>query len=1368
MNQNPIPLAALRWRQSASVIAVAVICIVASLFAWYSLYAAEKRAIDLEFSGRANNQQIILQSGIDDYWDSIYAVRALFDSSNNPVAREEFERFANSLLAGHSAILNVAWISRVRREERIAHELAGARDGLPNYHIRSVAPDRSLPIAPERDEYFPKFYSTEDRGSPVYGLDLNDDGPRMQTLARIRDNDTLSISPPLTLHISQEDRLGFWAGLPIYAQGVPHNSVEDRRKNLRGIVQGVFQIRAMIDKIFSEVRTPVRLYLFGQGAGATDLPIYFTSRLDVGPIEARPLAELTAGTHRAFPIKFGDVQWTMVVTPEPEALTSAAYRFSSIVLITGLVLGGILTLFIWALQRANTTLRHRDASLAFANTLMLAATEGALDAILVVDEGAKIVSYNQKFIDLWNIPQAMVDARIDGPILAAVASQIRDTASFVARVRYLYSHPTESSRDRLELTDGRIVDRYTTALYSDENTYLGRIWFFRDVTDRERARAVLAKNEEKYRNLVESTTDVIWEIDRKGRYTYISPTVKALIGYEPQELIGKTPFDLMPPAEAQRVAKIFESLVATYKPFSAVENTNLRKDGTEVVLETSGVPIFDDGGVWQGYRGIDRDITERKLAAEKLQQRDALLHAVAVSATEFLTAPVLDEAMQRALELISKTIRAERVTVLESGATRLAAPILRYIWQAPDIEVPIDARLFENPRLVTPEIAGWLAAGSEGKIVLSNLRTASSGVKSLLAGIGIKTLLFVPIMIDGKHWGQIGIDSCKVERSWEDFEIEILRTLAELIGNAIQRERYVREIANANRIVQNTPTILYRLRGEPALPMIYISQNVKLFGHEPAALVVSPNLYLSLIHPDDVARVRGTMAATLEKGEPRGMNEFRLLTSQGEYRWVENRYTLIRDTASRLVEIEGLLFDVTERKAAEEKIAKLARTDALTGLPNRSTFIERLQQTFAAARRGASSFAVFYLDIDHFKDINDTLGHPVGDSVLIKVGECIKNSVRETDLVARFGGDEFAILQADLVDSSDAGSLAVKIRTELAVPILLGGNVIHMTASIGIATYAPEVAKPEDMLAQADVALYRAKEEGRDQYRFHSEALDIEVRERVALAEELRLAIDREELELYYQPQVELSTGQIVGMEALIRWNHPTRGLLLPSAFIAVAEKTGSIAAIGRWVLDRACRQMNLWRKDGIAPPTLAVNISLTQVSAANEFIQLVTETLSKWSLAATDLEFDVTESMLARATLAQNDVLERLHKLGVKIAIDDFGTKFSTLDYLKIYRVNRLKIPHALIAAAAKDPESAAIVRAIAGIARELNIDVVAQGVETEAQWSYLTATSAATKVQGFFYSEPVPADRAKDLLEVGHINAPEKHRELTPAKHH
>lgn len=356
------------------------------------------------------------------------------------------------------------------------------------------------------------------------------------------------------------------------------------------------------------------------------------------------------------------------------------------------------------------------------------------------------------------------------------------------------------------------------------------------------------------------------------------------------------------------------------------------------------------------------------------------------------------------------------------------------------------------------------------------------------------------------------------------------------------------------------------------------------------------------------------------------------------------------------------------------------------------------------------------------------------------------------------------MLQAGLSDTVDAGALATKICTALAAPIRLDVNQLRITASVGISTYASDIAGPDDMLAQADLALYRAKDEGRDQYRFHSEDLDHEVRERVALADELRGALDRDELELYDQPQVELDTGQIVRMEALIRWNHPTRGPLKPTAFLPIAEKTGTIMAIGQWVLDRSCRQMSLWRKAGIAPPTLAVNVSLAQLKTATEFVQFVAATSEKWGVAAGDLELDVTESMLAHTTLSQNDVIERLQKLGVKIAIDDFGTKYSSLDYLRSYRVSRLKISQAMIEAAAQGRSEGAVVRAIVGIARELNIEVIAQGVETEAQWSFLTKTSPTTKVQGFYYSEPVAAQDAAELLQRGRVR---EHHTEQPRPH-
>jgi diguanylate cyclase (GGDEF)-like protein len=432
-----------------------------------------------------------------------------------------------------------------------------------------------------------------------------------------------------------------------------------------------------------------------------------------------------------------------------------------------------------------------------------------------------------------------------------------------------------------------------------------------------------------------------------------------------------------------------------------------------------------------------------------------------------------------------------------------------------------------------------------------------------------------------------------------------------------------------------------------------------------------------------------------------------------------------------------------------KRIALLARTDGLTGLANRATFIERLYQAFAAARRGASRFAVLYIDLDHFKDVNDTLGHSAGDLLLISAAGHLKRNCRESDLVARLGGDEFAILQTEVSDVSGATALASKIHGVLGTPYQLGDSKLFLSASIGISLFTDATAGPDEMLAKADLALYRAKEDGRDQYRFHSDDLDQEMRERVTLTGDLIQALEKNELELYYQPQVELFTGRITGMEALIRWNHPKRGLLMPADFIRIIEKSDAIVALGQWVLDHACEQMSSWRNAGIAPVILAVNLSLGQLRTGDELIQFITATLRKWGLTPKDLELDVTETMLAYATWAYIDVIERLQQLGVMIAIDDFGTQYSSLDYLKHYRVSRLKIPRAMITAAAQqDQRNAAMVRAIIGLARELDIEVMAQGVENEVQRDLLTAAPSTTKVQGFYYSAPVPASGATQLL--------------------
>ena len=440
--------------------------------------------------------------------------------------------------------------------------------------------------------------------------------------------------------------------------------------------------------------------------------------------------------------------------------------------------------------------------------------------------------------------------------------------------------------------------------------------------------------------------------------------------------------------------------------------------------------------------------------------------------------------------------------------------------------------------------------------------------------------------------------------------------------------------------------------------------------------------------------------------------------------------------------------DITERKRDEREMARLARTDALTGLANRATFLDRLNLALAAARRGDTPFAVHYVDLDNFKDVNDSLGHQAGDVLLKTVGDRLAGAVRETDLVARFGGDEFSVLQADVTDPSTAGTLAAKLRAVLAEPFTIAGNVLRVTATIGIALSTPEVENAAEILAQADRALYYAKEEGRDRYRFYSQKLDAIVHERVSLAEDLRAGIDRDELQLYYQPQVTVATGEIVGVEALVRWNHPRLGQLKPAAFLPAAERTGVIVQLGAWVLNQACQQFRQWRDQGVAPPVIAVNLSGSQLKLGRDFYREVQTTLVKWGLSPQDLEFDVSEAVISADYGASPNVLQRLHDLGVRIAIDDFGAEYTSLGRVKAYHVTRLKIAPYFINSMTTNDADASAVRLMIHLASKMGIEIIAKSVETQEQQAFLLSTAEHATAQGFFYSKPLPATQATEFF--------------------
>jgi diguanylate cyclase (GGDEF)-like protein/PAS domain S-box-containing protein len=490
------------------------------------------------------------------------------------------------------------------------------------------------------------------------------------------------------------------------------------------------------------------------------------------------------------------------------------------------------------------------------------------------------------------------------------------------------------------------------------------------------------------------------------------------------------------------------------------------------------------------------------------------------------------------------------------------------------------------------------------------------------------------------------------------------------------------------------------------------------------------------------------IAKASETGSSRG--EWQVKTKSGARLWV--------DISLRLAEVGGektafgSVRDISERRQAQAELSRMAHFDGLTGLANRIVFFGALQQAIARRRRDSTNdFAVLYLDLDHFKDINDTLGHSVGDHFLKAVAERLSACVREGDVVARFGGDEFAILQLGVTNVADAaGALADRVLAALRQPFSISGDEIRSGASVGVALWAADSATAEELLKHADVALYRAKAEGRGVYRFFTQAMDAAVQARVHLNAELRRAVESEEFFVLFQPQVDGDSGIVTGLEALVRWRHPERGIVGPGEFIEAAEETGLITALGQTVFRDACRQVKEWLIAGLSVGTVSVNVSAVQLKGAVEFERRLKEILKQTGLPAEKLEVELTESVLMAAASKHNEMLIRLRGIGVKIAIDDFGTGYSSLDYLRRYPVDRIKIAQNFVKGIGQNVSDDAIVKATIGLARELKIAVIAEGVETSQQ-AMLLRDWGCHSFQGYYFAEPLSASETELLLRRG-----------------
>ncbi len=444
--------------------------------------------------------------------------------------------------------------------------------------------------------------------------------------------------------------------------------------------------------------------------------------------------------------------------------------------------------------------------------------------------------------------------------------------------------------------------------------------------------------------------------------------------------------------------------------------------------------------------------------------------------------------------------------------------------------------------------------------------------------------------------------------------------------------------------------------------------------------------------------------------------------------------------------VHATVVDISDRKRAEEQIEFHAYHDVLTHLPNRKLFTDRLRHSMTRSKRTGRSVAVMFIDIDHFKTVNDTLGHTAGDELLLEMARRLRDCVREDDTVARLGGDEFTVILAELREPEDAVSVAQKILERVEVPITIGNIPIVVTASIGISLYPADGTDPESLLRNADSAMYRAKESGRNTYQLCTGEMKQKAMERLSLEARLRTAIREDQLILAYQPQINLVTGRTIGVEALVRWNDPDRGIVMPASFIPIAEESRLIVPLGEWVLRTACRQTKEWHDRGAGPIRIAVNLSARQFTQ-QDLVEMVRSALSDVKLDPSYLELEITETTAMQNAEVTVDVLRALRDIGVGISIDDFGMGYSSLNYLKRFPITAVKIDRAFVHDLATDEGDAAIVSAVIGMARSLRLRVIAEGVETAEQFAFLRGRNC-DEGQGYYFSRPTTVEEVSRML--------------------
>jgi diguanylate cyclase (GGDEF)-like protein/PAS domain S-box-containing protein len=803
-------------------------------------------------------------------------------------------------------------------------------------------------------------------------------------------------------------------------------------------------------------------------------------------------------------------------------------------------------------------------------------------------------------------------------------------------------------------------------------------------------------------SVLQNTSDVVTIVDADGTVCYASPSIERMLGYEPRERVGRSCFELLHPDDLPRARSTFAEALRKRGGMLPALGVRMRdRGGTWRQVEVTGQNLLDDPSV----RGIAinwRDVTDYRRAERALKESEQRFGSAFRDAAIGMALVAPDGRFLQVNRSLSR--------ILGYPEGELLGKNFREITHPEDLESDVE----QVRRMLSGEIETYQKEKryfhEEGHVVWILLSV------SLVHDEAGEPLYFVSQLQDVTE-----------------------RKLAE--------ERLRRAEARYRALVERMPAVVYIQEiGGPESAM-YMSPQIEALTGYTTDECKDPDLRWRMVHPGDRERLRAEDERTVEPGQVY-TNEYRVVHRDGRTIWVRNESVVVEDEESGTRYWQGFMVDITERKALGERLHHQAFHDPLTDLPNRALFVDRLDQALKhTRRRPGRKVAVLFMDLDDFKVVNDSLGHEVGNRLLVAVGERLKGCIRPEDTLARFGGDEFTVLIEDVEKPEDAVGLAERSIEVFRGPFALEGRELFIKPSIGIAVGEARTKSPEDLLRDADTAMYRAKEGGIG-YRVFEPIMYEQTLRRLKLENDMRRAIEAEEFVVRYQPIVDLRSAEAWGMEALVRWQHPEKGLLDPKEFVPGAEESGLVVPMGERVLKEACHWAKEWQErcPHTPPLTMSVNLSARQLHRP-DLVKIVEETLEETKLGARCLCLDITETACIGALKDHGAALNKLKRLGVCISIDDFGTGYSSLAYLKRLPADALKIDKAFVSGLGEDAEDTAIVRMIIDLAHTLGMRIIAEGVESEEQAEQLKEMGCDLG-QGYHFAEPLPPEEVSEYL--------------------